>query len=283
MCNKTPLPELVQRSQTGDHQAFTELVRRFQDMAVGYARSIVGDNHAEDVAQEAFVTAWSQLPRLIDTAAFPGWLRRIIFTRATRITRRHQPETTGIDDVTAGDATEATARDDAHRVPHALAGLPEEERLAVVLFYFGAHTHEAIGDFLDIPASTVNNRLRTARKRLRKEILTMAEDTLGSQTPSRNSNFLARIEALTQPDSMRTNRYIYGPHPVDGHLAWALFCAAAAGDLARTRSILDRDPQLVNAQYWYQFPLHMAVREGHVDLVQMLLERGANPGQSRYQ
>jgi ankyrin repeat protein len=81
---------------------------------------------------------------------------------------------------------------------------------------------------------------------------------------------------------MNTARYIYGTVAVDGRDAWALFCACAAGDLARVRDLLQRDPNLVNAQYWYQFPIHMAVREGHADVVQMLLEEGADPGQSRY-
>ena len=69
---------------------------------------------------------------------------------------------------------------------------------------------------------------------------------------------------------------------MDGHQAWALFCASGAGDLARVSALLDRDPKLVNAQYWYQFPIHMAVREGHAEVVQLLLQAGADPGQSRY-
>ena len=81
---------------------------------------------------------------------------------------------------------------------------------------------------------------------------------------------------------MKTDRYQYGIEAVDGHQAWALFCASGAGDLARVSALLDRDPGLVNAQYWYQFPIHMAVREGHAEVVQLLLQAGADPGQSRY-
>ena len=67
------LASLVVRAQTGDRTAYDGIVRRFQDMAVGYASSLLGDFHlAEDAAQEAFVGAWTELPRLREPEAFPG-------------------------------------------------------------------------------------------------------------------------------------------------------------------------------------------------------------------
>ncbi len=107
-------------------------------------------------------------------------------------------------------------------------------------------------------------------------------DQIKNQAPSRNHAFAKTIAQLTQPLSMDTECYIYGTEKLNGHDAWALFNACAAGDLARVQTLIDRDPALVNAQYWYQFPLHMAVREGHADVVQYLLEHGADLGKSRY-
>jgi hypothetical protein len=69
----------VARAQQGDPEAFGSIVRRFQDMAVGYAASRLGDfDLAEDAAQEAFLEAWRDLPRLREPAAFSSWLRRIV-------------------------------------------------------------------------------------------------------------------------------------------------------------------------------------------------------------
>lgn len=67
---------------------------------------------------------------------------------------------------------------------------------------------------------------------------------------------------------------------IDGEAAWSLFKAGAAGDLAAIEALLDEDPRLVNALHWYAQPLHMAARHGHADAVQLLLDRGADPGLS---
>ena len=83
---------------------------------------------------------------------------------------------------------------------------------------------------------------------------------------------------FAQPESMKTGRYQYGVETVDGNDAWALFCASGAGDAAQVGALLERDPRLVNAQHWYQFPIHMAVREGRAEVVELLLRAG---GRSR--
>jgi uncharacterized protein len=87
---------------------------------------------------------------------------------------------------------------------------------------------------------------------------------------------------MTQPEAMKTKRYVCGVEPLNGQKAWALFEASAAGDARKVKALLAKDRRLVNAQHWYQFPIHMAVRRGHAEIVQLLLDRGADPGQSRF-
>jgi ankyrin repeat protein len=87
---------------------------------------------------------------------------------------------------------------------------------------------------------------------------------------------------MTQPEEMKTTAYVCGVERLNGYDAWALFKACAAGDMAKVKALLAKDQRLANAQFWYQFPIHMAVRAGHAEIVQLLLAQGADPGQSRF-
>jgi RNA polymerase sigma factor (sigma-70 family) len=85
---------LVRQAQAGDLDAFSSLVRRYQDIAVGYAYSILQDFHlAEDAAQEAFIEACRIIGQLRTPAAFASWFRRIVFKHCDRIIRRKRPAT----------------------------------------------------------------------------------------------------------------------------------------------------------------------------------------------
>lgn len=66
------------------------------------------------------------------------------------------------------------------------------------------------------------------------------------------------------------------PDPI-GDAVWEVITAAERGNTIALRRILERDPALCRAEYWYTPPLHFAVREGHLEAVLLLLEAGADP------
>ncbi len=70
----------------------------------------------------------------------------------------------------------------------------------------------------------------------------------------------------------------HGPWSCRGCDVWDAIQAAATGDAPALARLLERDPNLYHAAYWYTQPIRFAVREGHVDAVRVLLDAGADPG-----
>ena len=192
-------------------RAFAEIVRRFQDMAVGTAYAVVGDwQRAQDIAQEAFLAAWLHIQRLENPAAFPGWFRRIVVGKCHRELRHRDARAVRAPDSdliicpgpTADLAVHAAERRDI--ISHALRALPDDERLVAVLHYIGGHTYEDVAAFVGIPVTTVDHRLRRSRKRLRRVGTKGLQELLASQRPSRNGGFGMSVRFITQhPETVR--------------------------------------------------------------------------------
>lgn len=201
------LTTLVIRAQTKDLDAYSVLVRRFQDMAVGYAYSILGDFHlAEDAAQEAFVRAYLDLGKLREPAAFAGWFKCIVFVRCDRITRRKHLPTVQLNTKLISDQPLPDERFEQQetktQVLDAIQSLPETEREVTTLYYLGGYAQKEIGNFLEISEQTVKSRLHTARRHLRERMMNMVEENLQNERPSKDPAFeikvIQELEDLTQ-------------------------------------------------------------------------------------
>ena len=170
----------VIRAQHGDTRAFDALVRQFQNQAVSYARTLLFDPAtAEDAAQEAFVQAWRDLPRLLKPEAFRSWLRRIIFKYCDRAHRSARP-TLHLDDMLEAPASQRPAfiaeqAEEAAQVRRAIDALPAALAEVTSLYYLMGHDIKESAVALGLPPSTVKNRLHAARKQLRKELWPMAK------------------------------------------------------------------------------------------------------------
>ena len=174
---------LIIRARSGDLEAFGEIVRRFQDMAHGCAYSFLGDFHlAEDVAQEAFLDVYRQLPNLRNPEAFPGWFRRIVLKHCDRLTRGKHIQTISMEVAAAAEDAGAGQSGQDHEmqeeVLEAIRALPEHERMVTTLFYINGYSQKEIGEFLEVPVTTVKKRLYDSRKKLKERMVDMVKTTL---------------------------------------------------------------------------------------------------------
>ncbi|MBT4611713.1 MAG: sigma-70 family RNA polymerase sigma factor, partial [Gemmatimonadetes bacterium] len=255
--------DLVLAARQGDAAALTALVRQFQDMAVGYAWSLLGDFHlAEDAAQDAFIQVLGDLHSLREPAAFGGWLRRIVHKYCDRRTRRVGVRTVPLEGVVAqvtADVTQTSAQDSLEQaetaavVRRAIAALPDAQRETITLFYMGERSQAQVAVFLDITEGTVRKRLYDARKALKERMIDMVEQTLHDDAPSRNDRF--EIHVL-------------------------LGAACERGDMEEVRRILADTPELARqdarANDEHQV-LHYAVYGNQLEVVEFLLTSGADP------
>jgi len=183
------------KAQKGDLGAFDALVQRFRDMAVAYAYSILGDFQlAEDAAQEAFVQAYRDLNTLREPLAFPAWLRRIVFKYCDRITRKKRVETVSMEMANEPFDNRVKPPDmmqnhEVHdTILQSIKGLSEHDRTVTTLFYINGYSMSEVGEFLEVPVTTVKSRLHSARKKLRKRMVHMVKQTLQQHAPGEEFN-----------------------------------------------------------------------------------------------
>ena len=205
MRDKNHITTLVRAAQAGDDLAITEMVRVYQDMAVAYATSILGDYPlAEDAAQEAFIEAYRDLSSLREPAAFAGWFRTIIFKHCDRLTRRKRHPVTSLSAALEATSPQPSPHDtlesqDTHTtIRNAVAALSEAERAVVLLYYMGEHSHATIAEFLGVTANAVKTRLYSARQRLKRHIGRL-EENLQAARPSSDRSFAGRVMSATLP------------------------------------------------------------------------------------
>ena len=184
---------LVRRVQAGDTEAFGELVERNRRAVFRAALAAVGSaTEADDVAQEAFVTAFQKLGGFRGESSFKTWLLAITWRKAidrrksvTRWMQRmvapaHSNETGEewdvMDRLAAGGQSqedELMTSDLQQRLKPLIASLPKKLRDALMLAGSGDHSYDEIGRLLKIPTGTVKWRVSEARKVLRQKMAAM--------------------------------------------------------------------------------------------------------------
>ena len=166
---------LIEQAQHGDRNAFGELVSRYYPGVVRVVYRLCGDaGLAEDMAQEAFLRGWINLPSFRPQSSLRNWLYRIAVNATLDVLRRRPEETLEDEavqmspDQAAGPETTLIEKERVALLQQAMRSLPEAARSVLVLREYGGLSYQEIASVLDVPVGTVMSRLNYARNRLRE-------------------------------------------------------------------------------------------------------------------
>ena len=171
--------------------ALGELYDRYGGTAYGLALRVVRDAAlAEDVVQEAFLAVWRSAAHFVpERAKASTWIMTFVHRRAVDVVRReerrrgeplervHEPATGSTEEV-------AWLRFERERVQGALAQLPDQQREAIELAYYGGFTQAQLAERLGQPLGTIKSRVFNGLGRLRELLAegTAEEDRWDTKT-----------------------------------------------------------------------------------------------------
>lgn len=168
--SRSPEVLLVGLARSGDRKAFEALVNRRQAWIRNLLRRCCGDvTLADDLAQQTFLQAWSNLPRLQRPSRFGAWLKRVALNVWLQQRRKPDPLAEAVEWSPTGEARREPAAV-AIDLDRALATLPEPVRLCIVLSYHERMTHQEIAEFVGLPLGTVKSHIRRGSERLRERL-----------------------------------------------------------------------------------------------------------------
>ena len=178
---------------------------RFEELVAGHALSALepeDEQLAQDVVQEVFLTVWRDASRFDATrGGFSTWLLSMTHHKAVDAVRREENQRkrrTGAEALEAREADGPQVDDEVwtvlrgERVRDALALLPEVQREALVLAYFGGYTQREIAGITSTPLGTVKTRMLAGMKRMKESLDGLSNAADGNASPT--------VERLVPPD-----------------------------------------------------------------------------------
>jgi RNA polymerase sigma factor (sigma-70 family) len=174
---------LLRRIRAGDAGALDEFYDRFSGPAFGLARRILGDDAlAEDVLQEVFLAVWRS-PAAFDSgrATVSSWLMAMVHHKAVDAVRREESQRRrrGLAEQELSLSAPTSTRDVedqawdrlvSGRVRAALGDLPDAQREALTLAYYGGYTQREVAVLTGAPLGTVKTRMLAGMRRLRETL-----------------------------------------------------------------------------------------------------------------
>ena len=177
--------ELIRRAQDNDQDAITKLYEQTYSSVYTMVRAMAPDDDtALDILQDSYLKAFRSLDKLEDPAKFGSWVKRIARNQTIDVLRQKQPVVFSsleaedsdtpleFEDTREEHLPEAVIdrRETARLMREILDALPEEQRVAITMFYYEQMSVKEIAETLGVTENTVKSRLNYGRKKVEKEV-----------------------------------------------------------------------------------------------------------------
>lgn len=165
--------ELVARCKRGDQDAHFQLYKLYAKAMYNVGYRITGDEEeAQDVLQEAFISAFRNLEHYRGDASFGAWLKRIVINKAINMLQKRKYERIPEDDHwdIAEEETSPEYEGDltVERVKRGIEALPDGYRSVLSLYLLEGYDHQEIATIMGISESTSKSQLNRAKNKLRE-------------------------------------------------------------------------------------------------------------------
>ena len=174
---ESPDELLVIAAILGNLDAFEQLVMRYRPAVVRLARTIVGTNDAEDVAQDSLLLAFKALPTIDEPRKFAAWLSAITRNRALRFSKsetaklsKRVPLDEALLEKIEALATPIAEKERDEAMLKAMDDLPADYALPLKLRFLDEMPLDRIAAFMGVPLSTVKWRIHHGKKLLRAKV-----------------------------------------------------------------------------------------------------------------
>ncbi len=174
---ESPDEVLVLAAILGNLEAFEELVLRYRPAVVRLARTVVGSDDAEDVAQDSLLLAFKALPSIEEPRKFAAWLSAITRHRALRfsktetaVTKRRVPLDEALLEKIEALTKPIDEKERDEALINALDALPDDYAMPLRLHFLDDMPLKRIAAFMGVPLSTVKWRLHHGKKLLRAKV-----------------------------------------------------------------------------------------------------------------
>ena len=163
--------DLIKNCLAGDRKSYREVYKLYSKAMFAIALRIVRDRDvAEDILQESFINAFSNLTNFKSESTFGAWLKKIVVNTSINYIKKKKMIFLSLDEIGINKSDEEKEEPiyNVAKIKEAIGKLPDGFRVILTLYLFEGYDHKEIAEILEISESTSKSQYSRAKDKLKK-------------------------------------------------------------------------------------------------------------------